>query len=200
MIIEQKFKTPIFLNDGQSVRQIDCRKWSHNGEEKMTVGKIENNEQEMGYMGSYQIREIWKYYRECLYISNLGYAARFENIDEAKKVFGHLFDKFAHGIAFEELNSTQKKYFREHIADLHNFYNNYPGDKRLEVMLKVNYKEGSNRGVKIHEAVAELFLEKPENAWGVHHIDNNSYNNSVTNLVWVKKEEHDKKLHPLTYK
>lgn len=200
MIIEQKFKTPLFLNDGKGIQKIDCRKWSHGGDDEMIIGKIENNEQEMGYMGSYQIKEVWKFYRECIYISNLGYAARFENTKEAKNIFGNLYEKFKEGVAFDELSFPQKKYFKEHIADLHNFYNNYPGDKRLEVMLKVNYREGINRGAKIHEAVAELFLEKPNNAWGVHHIDNNSYNNSVTNLVWVTKEEHDKKLHPLTYK
>ena len=200
MIIEQKFKMPITFNDGNKVQQITCRKWSHEGNDTMESGKIKHDEQEMGYMGSYQIKEIWKFYRKCIYISNLGYAARFENTKEAKSVFAELYDKFAEGIAFDELSSVQKKYFREHIADLHNFYDNYPGDKRLEVMLKVNYKEGINSGAKIHEAVAELFLEKPKNAWGVHHIDNNSYNNSVTNLVWVTKKEHDKSLHPLTYK
>ena len=200
MIIEQKFKTPLFISDGKELQQINCRKWSHEGDDPMTIGAIKNNEQEMGYMGSYQIKEIWKFYRGCIYISNLGYAARFDNIEEAKNKFGCLYEKFVNGVAFDELNNSQKKYFREHIANLHNFYDNYPGDKRLEVMLKVNYKEGINKGVKIHEAVAELFLEKPKNAWGVHHIDNNSYNNSVTNLVWVTKEQHDKSLHPLTYR
>ena len=55
-------------------------------------------------------------------------------------------------------------------------------------------------GLDVHVMVAEKFLDKPEGAWGVHHIDNNSYNNSVTNLVWVTRGQHNRRIHPMSYR
>ena len=216
MVIKQIFITPIFLNDGQSVRQIDCRKWSHDGDEKMTVGKIENNEQEMGYMGSYQIREIWKYAGHFnmansqkiwkrvadenkplnkiahIYINNYGYIAVFSE-EEGKKLFN---DK--EGVIINDLADKEKSELNAFLKK-RNIVPENRIDSGCEICLNV-LAETNNYEWDIHRLVATNFLEKPVDAWGVHHIDNNSYNNSVTNLVWVKKEEHDKKLHPLTYK
>ncbi len=44
----------------------------------------------------------------------------------------------------------------------------------------------------MHRLVAELFLSNPENKPEVHHIDNNTQNNSVDNLQWVTYAEHGK--------
>lgn len=44
----------------------------------------------------------------------------------------------------------------------------------------------------IHVLVAEAFIPNIENKPFVHHIDGNTLNNNVDNLMWVTKEEHDK--------
>lgn len=216
MIIEQKFKTPLVINDGKKLQQVNCRKWSHAGDDVMTIGEIRNNEQEMGYMGSYQIKEIWKYAGRFnmansqkiwkrvpdknkpvnkiahIYINNYGYIAVFSE-EEGRKLFHN-----KEGVVINDLSDKQKGELNA-ILKKRNIVPENRINSGCEICLNV-LADTNNYTWDIHRLVALNFLEKKENAWGVHHIDNNSYNNSVTNLVWVTRDEHNKKLHPLTYK
>lgn len=45
-------------------------------------------------------------------------------------------------------------------------------------------------GIKLHKLIAKLFIPNPENKKEVHHIDCNSYHNSIDNLMWVTRQEH----------
>ena len=42
----------------------------------------------------------------------------------------------------------------------------------------------------VYRLVADTWLEKTDGKNIVHHIDNNGFNNSVENLIWVGKGEH----------
>lgn len=52
------------------------------------------------------------------------------------------------------------------------------------------YVDGVKKQYKVHDLVAETFIPNPDNKKYVHHIDKNKLNNSVSNLMWVTKEEH----------
>lgn len=211
MIIEQRFKTPLSFYDGKQIQQIDNRKWS-NETNDMSVGNVVDKTQEMGYMGAYQIEEIWKcaghFNREnsqkvwarvadedkpsdkiaYIYVSNYGYIAVFS------KEEGENFCPNVEGIKISGLSNKQKRLLKKR---------NIVPENRLNSGCKIclNVLADTNSCAwDVHRLVAVNFLEKNSDSWGVHHIDNNSYNNSVTNLVWVTREEHNKKLHPLTYK
>lgn len=56
----------------------------------------------------------------------------------------------------------------------------------LKVRTSVNNKKTS---IKVHRAVAEAFIDNPENKAQVDHIDGNKTNNSVKNLRWVTNRE-----------
>lgn len=51
--------------------------------------------------------------------------------------------------------------------------------------------DGPGEMPTIHKLVAQAFIPNPENKPEVHHIDGNTLNNHVGNLMWVTKEEHD---------
>ena len=52
--------------------------------------------------------------------------------------------------------------------------------------LSVNLSKNGNASVKtIHRLVANAFIEKKEGCNVVNHLDNNPYNNIVTNLEWT---------------
>lgn len=53
----------------------------------------------------------------------------------------------------------------------------------------VGLKNGKRKNYYIHRVVAELFLEKPEDAVYVIHKNYNKQQNEVTNLAWANKEE-----------
>jgi hypothetical protein len=53
-------------------------------------------------------------------------------------------------------------------------------------------KKGILRNTTFHRLVAETFIPNPKNKTQVHHIDGDKLNNSVSNLEWVTKSEHDK--------
>lgn len=212
MIIEQHFKQYLSFYDGHEIKEINCRTWSHEGNDIMSVGKIKGQTQEMGYMGAYQIQEIWKhagYFNienskkiwarvidenkpsdeiAHIYVSNYGYIAVFS------KEEGEKFCPNIEGVKISDLSNAQKEILKKRNIVPENRLNS-----GCEVCLNV-LADTNTYTWDIHRLVADNFLEKKSDSWGVHHIDNNSYNNSVTNLVWVTRAEHDKKLHPLTYK
>lgn len=44
----------------------------------------------------------------------------------------------------------------------------------------------------VYKMVAEAFLEKPSSGeYAIHHITNNGYDNSVGNLIYLTKEQHN---------
>ncbi len=179
---------------GKEKREIKLRIWNMN--ENAVVSQ--DRTQEMGYMGQYQIEEVWKKYtNRGYYVSNLGYVIKLDkNNSEVNKLFfeNNSIDLSAKdGFKFNDLNSNQKQYFRKN-----NEQPTFTPNEKIQVELRV-YGMGP-----IHIAVAELFLEKPdrEENLAVHHIDNNSYNNSVTNLIYLPQKlhsyEHDK-FHPMSH-
>lgn len=184
-------------DNADSCVTISQRIWLENNDNsQIDISKQENSIQNMGYIGSMQIEETWKFYYRNLYISNLGYVARFDK-NEAKRIFTDKFDDFKKdGVIFRNMNTEQKNYIRKHIA---NPFNKSNGS--IEVCLHVNYLEEIKNGVDVHIMVAERFLQKPKDynngGYVVHHIDNNSYNNSVTNLIYLKKETHTGKQHQI---
>ena len=186
----QEFFPPIKINEGAGERIIEKREWT----KSPTPSSMEKvHVQNMGYIGHCQIEEIWKRYNKNIYVSNYGYVARISE-EEAKKSFGEKFEDFEKraGVAFREMNNNQKALIKDK--------NEVPENKknsRCQIYLQVK------KGGDVHRMVAELFLQKPieEGSWCVHHIDNNSYNNSVTNLIWLKGETHQgnhRTFHPMS--
>lgn len=53
--------------------------------------------------------------------------------------------------------------------------------KYLKVRL---YKNGNHQDYSVHRLVAEHYLPNPKNLPHVHHIDENTFNNDVSNLQW----------------
>ena len=48
---------------------------------------------------------------------------------------------------------------------------------------------------QVHRAVAELFIDNPDNKKYVDHIDANTHNNRVDNLRWVTASENNQNSH-----
>ena len=74
-------------------------------------------------------------------------------------------------------------------------------DKKKEILEQIVDIEGGYLRLpeypgfgNVYRLVAETWLERPTNKDKniVHHIDNNGYNNSAENLIWVDKIEHGK--------
>ena len=184
--IVQTFNPPLRLYTGVEKVSVKSREWQM-GENLIVSDGI----QIMGYMGQCQVEEVWKRYREDsdIYVSNYGYEAKITD-DEAKSIFREetLKALLHSGARFVCLNETEKGLITR--------CNRVPTNKKksgCKIWLQID-------GLDVHVMVAEKFLDKPEGAWGVHHIDNNSYNNSVTNLVWVTRGQHNRRIHPMSYR
>ena len=189
--LKQEFNPAIRIKNGGDDYSISKKVWEWDDEYGYFLKSIETNDGVIGipspiYMASAQIEEVWKRYRNTdVYISNLGYAMTFTD-NEWKNEFGCNLSDFENGVIYKNLQQDGKKFIKAHILDLINKKNSY------EVDLYVPKYE------TIYSIVAELFLVKQPDCNIVHHIDNNSYNNSVTNLVYIPKDKHIAKLHPMS--
>lgn len=57
--------------------------------------------------------------------------------------------------------------------------------------LQVNlYKNGAQENKKVHQLVAEAFIENPHCYDTVHHINHDKSDNRIENLQWISKHEH----------
>jgi len=65
------------------------------------------------------------------------------------------------------------------------------GNGPTYLYLKLKCSDGRNHKFKVHRLVASAFCPNAKNKKKVHHIDNNKYNNHFSNLLWVRKSEHD---------
>lgn len=152
---------------------------------------VENCEY-MPYIGQYQIEEIWKKYNNRVYISNYGYVALFETQDTQKQ---------AQEILGEEQRWIDMSDMARNLIFKHTKIPDNKYATGCKVWLYINGKDGGS----VHTMVAEKFLEKPKDwqlDWVVHHIDNNSYNNSVTNLIWLPPSSHKTNhriFHPMSH-
>jgi len=187
----QTFREPmlrIYENGNEKI--IKIRNWTISDEfsTDSTVGE------NMGELGRYPIVEAWKHYSSYskgeIFVSNLGYVAEM-SIETFEEVFGKKLSEFGEGRGFFEFRDLTKE--QKDIIRKSNFVPKNKENSGLQIWLYVE-QLGFTRG-QIHRMVAEMFLEHPigesKNGWVVHHIDNNSYNNSVTNLIYLKKvEEH----------
>jgi hypothetical protein len=54
------------------------------------------------------------------------------------------------------------------------------------------WRDGEFRVVRVHQLVAEAFIDKPRSGLMVDHIDRNRCNNTVDNLRWVTKAQNMK--------
>lgn len=196
--VSQIFNPPLHLclNSKEDVVEIKERIW--NCEENNSLS--DQQVQKMGYIGQNQIEEVWKQYPEnkTMYFSNYGYCAEIKET-EAKEIFADRLDDFSshQGVVYKSLDIKQQRAIKDHVVMPYNKDEGYPSAKysRCEVCLK-----NHNTSEDLHRIIAKLFLETPENTknYVVHHIDNNSFNNSVTNLIWLKSEQHNGQCHPMS--
>lgn len=189
MKIKQTFVLPVkFYKNGkeQTVRE---REWS-----------LED-------LGSKQIEHVWRHYRKDIWVSNIGYVAQInaENAQkrfagEAKKRCDEFIENYKEsGLVFRKLSYDERLLLKVcTFVPRDSGAVNSCGDKAYGVELYVDrVKE------PLHTIIAKVFLGKKQgDGLVVHHIDNNSYNNSVTNLICIDGALHGvntpafKKLHP----
>lgn len=151
-------------------------------------------------MGACQIEEIWKYYKNSIWISNYGYVANISG-DEAEEVFGkNNIEEFKHGFSFRtcNLDGEDGLYKVKNLFRLRNFVPVDNSGCGMEINLHV-----TQVGEDLYKMVAKSFLMKPDDVdkYTVHHIDNNSYNNNVTNLIYIRQNIHCESsgvLHPMS--
>lgn len=162
------------------------------------------NRQDMGYIGQMQIEEVWKHYYKY-YISNYGYVVKISKEDEkiAEKIIPQELknaDENSKGVCWKDFTQELKDIFRRNA-----FVPKNRTDSGCQICLNIT---GKTAEYDIHRLVAQFFLKKPDDydpkEYVVHHLDNNSYNNSVTNLIYLKKETHlgkqHKIYHPMSWK
>lgn len=171
-----------------------------------TIDMIDNSSvdmQNMGYIGRMQIEEVWKHYYKEYYLNNYGYVVKIadEDAEIAKTIIPQKLsqsDENSEGMRWVDFSEKVKELFRRNAYIPKNRMNS--GN---QVCMNIT---GNTAEYDIHRIVAKLFLIKPDDfdneKYVVHHIDNNSYNNSVTNLIYMKSKTHlseHRKLHPLSY-
>jgi len=203
---EQRFKEPLLIYENGNEKKVKTRTWSISDE---AVAKEGEGIEYMGELGTHPVLEIWKHYYHSskngteIFVSNLGYVMEMskETFEEA---FGLKLSEFKEGQGFFEYRNLTKE--QKDLIKKCNFVPATKEESGLQIWLyaePIGFRYG-----QIHRMVAERFLERPaeeaENGWVVHHIDNNSYNNSVTNLIYLKNtEEHgafSKRIHRPSYR
>lgn len=197
-MIEQVFTPALTIMRNGNLQQIQRRTWAIAEESSnYTAQATLFASEDMGLLGVQQIEEVWKFYeavnktKSGIYVSNLGYVMEMDD-KRAQEVFGDTFrDDFEKGVVFRKLNKEQKQCIKE--------CNFVPANNESSGFQIDLYVKQLGTGCKVYRMVAEKFLSRPEGESEVHHIDNNSYNNSVTNLIWLSKDEHNLKTHPMSY-
>ncbi len=187
-LVQQNFNPPLKVKHKGEVVSIPTRNWTI-GEANETSDHIEN----MGDMGLRQIEEVWKYYDKEIYVSNYGYVAEISEEEREKEFVKDFFNKeidFEKGVIYRNLTDKQKDIMKER--------NFVPDDDKSAGYQICLYVREVNE--PLHRIIAKTFLKQPEGKNIVHHIDNNSYNNHITNLVWLDDSEHTRAVHPLSYK
>lgn len=122
-------------------------------------------------------KEKWEKYSDIipdLQISNLGRVRyKVANLDQVEEF--KILDQV------EEFKNDEHK---THIGYLQL-------DKKQAEDLKIWKKIKENY---VYQLVAKVWLENPNDfgneIYEIHHIDNDGYNNAVSNLIWVKKCQH----------
>ena len=188
-IITQKFNPPLRI----------CKKNCHNvclvSERKWTTELSETAQTEdVLYIGSMQTEEVWKHYHNQYYISNYGYVVEIKAQDKekAERIIPESLksaNEESAGVRWADFSNELKNLFRENALVPQN-----RKDSGCQICLNIT---GNTPEYDIHRLVARFFLEKPkdENQYVVHHIDNNSYNNHVSNLIYLPSASHQGEEH-----
>ena len=209
--IQQEFNPPImfFLSNKDDICNVATRTWQTETNEKIT-----DIIQPMGYIGSRQIEEIWKHAGYFTDDNSKKIWARVTDKDKPQNAIAHIYVSNYGYIAVFSKEEGDKFFIGKNgtaISDLPKDLlkkRNIVPENRLnsgcEICLNV-FAESNNSDWDIHRLVAKNFLEAPDKkGYVVHHIDNNSYNNSVTNLIYLKAETHQgnqhKIYHPMSRK
>lgn len=204
--VKQKFWPPldVCLDEcGKSCFILE-RLWTTENKAK-NKNVYEECTEELGYIGSRQIAEVWKHYYNEYYISNYGYVVKIEEKDaeKAEKIIPDELksaNEESMGYSWNDFSEELKTLFRENAFIPYN-----RKDSGCQVCLNIT---GNTAKYDVHRLVARFFLSKPEDfgekRYVVHHIDNNSYNNSVTNLIYLPADTHSgnqhKIYHPMSHK
>lgn len=179
--------------------EVESRQW-----ETEDKGDFVVTTQKLGYIGNRQIEEVWKHYHKEYYISNYGYIVKIskEDAEIADIIIPDVLkkaDEDSSGVRWLDFPDEVKLLFRRNAYVPKN-----RADSGCQICLNIT---GKTPEYDIHKLVARFFLRKPEDynqcGYVVHHIDNNSYNNSVTNLIYLKAETHKgnqhKIYHPMSH-
>ena len=88
------------------------------------------------------------------------------------------------------IRSNGRPFSRGYLAEISNLGRIKRDGVIVEPTIHCGYLRYSNIG--IHRAVAELFVENPDNKPQVDHIDGNVFNNRADNLRWVTMAENNR--------
>lgn len=159
---------------------------------------LSEKEYSLEELGSRQIDVIWRYYKDNIWISNIGYVAEV-NIENIAKRFPDdaqiRYEEFLKNYKETEVVFRNLLYDERLLLKICTFIprdsgavNRY-GDKQYGVELYVDQVKEP-----LHMIVAKVFLgKKSGDGLVIHHIDNNSFNNSVTNLICVSAARHQER-------
>lgn len=191
----QEFAPALKIGEGGGKAvAVNRREWRING--TIDCSQI----REMGVMGCMQIEEVWKFYKVyngLIFVSNYGYVSKIVDVSENRELFKDMMEKSV-GVCYKDMSSEEKALFKNGQRNLGEILENNASG--IQVCLHIV------GGDDLHRVVAQLFLKQPAIGTGtsycVHHIDNNSYNNSVTNLIYLPSDIHHqyhRDLHPASY-